>query len=193
LVFYYSATDQWNQPNYGWIAASAAGQVVGFPLAVSLSDGRRLAGTGCWAQIDQVPVHIVLWAEFAASPSGQAVVEKRKISAVTLDAHGIKPVSVFGLSVASGQERAALEARIPAEHRRPSPKSDLSLPECSASPPTFLLAPAGKRWTLLTGLSLSRQGAGREWPSELAKPARAQPIEISNTDPNTWPTNPAPK
>lgn len=188
-VMYYSVKDQWNGRNSGWIAALAAGRIVQFPLTVRLGEQHWFFGEGCWASIENVPVHIVVWHESDVDAKGRQVNKSRQSSAVTVKAGGVESLEVFGVSVASGAGDEALQARIPAAHREPERQSELLQPNCSAEPPAFVVVPVRNRWAVLTGLSLTRAGAGHEWPAGTPKPAVSEVVPVSNLDPSKWPTN----
>jgi hypothetical protein len=192
-VLYYSAEDQWNPRVAGWVAATARGQLIHGPLTLQAPADRRFVGSGCWTTIDGAPVLIVLWQDTGPDRSGQPAVRGYRATASTIDAQGLKPVSVFGLTAEEGPDGEALDRRVPAAQRPAELESPLRMTDCSQAPPTVLVTPARRGWAMISGLSLDALRAGAAWPKGLLKTATSHLFEIPPVDPTLWQTNPDPK
>jgi hypothetical protein len=154
---------------------------------------RRFVGSGCWTTIDGAPVLIVLWQDTGPDRSGQPAVRGYRATASTIDAQGLKPVSVFGLTAEEGPDGEALDRRVPAAQRPAELESPLRMTDCSQAPPTVLVTPARRGWAMISGLSLDALRAGAAWPKGLLKTATSHLFEIPPVDPTLWQTNPDPK
>ena len=187
LVFYYFREEQWKNSDYGWIAATQAGKLVRGPLSLTLSGPHMLYASACWTSVEGRPVQFVNWHERTVDGQGKSLALGDRASAYAVDASGLKAIALFGVVVAERSRLAAALALVPSQHALVPLESDLLVPDCAPKGAAFLALPAARhRWLLLTGLALSKEKAGSDWPNDTPKPSHPTVVEIPKVEPNSW-------
>ena len=187
LVFYYFREEQWKNSDYGWIAATQAGQLVHAPLSMTLSGPHMLYASACWTSVEGRPVQFVNWHERSLDSQGKFVALGDRASAYAVDAQGLKAIALFGVVVAERPRLGSVLALVPKQHALIPLESDLLVPDCAPRGPAFVALPAPHhRWFLITGMALSKEHAAGDWPGDTPKPSHPTVVEIPKVEPSSW-------